>query len=209
MLFTYPYVDGLPLMSLAIGVIIVLSAMWALRNEHRVFVYAGAIGVAQAAADVVNLWAASHALTCVALALLSTFHALCLFVVLRFTLFGRAGSREKLVGAMCGYLLAGFFFSSLYRLVLMWNPLAFGVSAGHVDTIYFSFITLCTIGYGDLTPQMGVARSLALFEGVFGVFYIAVLVSRLVTLTDHHFEPGEASLAERGRTIIEEETVRV
>lgn len=48
--------------------------------------------------------------------------------------------------------------------------------------IYFSFITLCTVGYGDIVPVSGPARMLAMMEGMTGVLYIAVLVARLVSL---------------------------
>ena len=46
--------------------------------------------------------------------------------------------------------------------------------------IYFSLTTLTTIGYGDVTPVAAAARSAAMFEGVFGQFYIAVVVAQLV-----------------------------
>jgi hypothetical protein len=45
---------------------------------------------------------------------------------------------------------------------------------------YFSFITLTTLGYGDITPGSGAARGLAMVEAIMGQFYIAVLVAELV-----------------------------
>ena len=48
--------------------------------------------------------------------------------------------------------------------------------------LYFSFITLSTVGYGDIIPASGLARMLAMVEAVFGMFYVALLVARLVSL---------------------------
>ena len=50
------------------------------------------------------------------------------------------------------------------------------------DTLYFSFVTLATLGYGDLTPTGPVTRGLAIFEAIVGQLYLAILVARLVGL---------------------------
>jgi hypothetical protein len=49
-------------------------------------------------------------------------------------------------------------------------------------SLYFSFITLSTVGYGDIVPASEVARMLAMVEAMFGMFYMTVLVARLVSL---------------------------
>ena len=50
------------------------------------------------------------------------------------------------------------------------------------NALYFSFTTLSTIGYGDIIPVSGVARMLAMVEAVFGMFYVTLLIARLVSL---------------------------
>jgi uncharacterized membrane protein len=50
------------------------------------------------------------------------------------------------------------------------------------NAFYFSFITLCTVGYGDVTPVSKGARMLAVVEAITGLFYVAVLISRLVAV---------------------------
>jgi hypothetical protein len=50
------------------------------------------------------------------------------------------------------------------------------------NAFYFSFITLSTVGFGDITPVSKVARTLAAMEAITGLFYVAVLISRLVAL---------------------------
>jgi voltage-gated potassium channel len=48
--------------------------------------------------------------------------------------------------------------------------------------LYFSLITLCTVGYGDIVPVSGMARAMAMMEATVGVFYIATVISRLVAV---------------------------
>jgi hypothetical protein len=67
------------------------------------------------------------------------------------------------------------------------NPSAFTMAAAGAtmdgfNAFYFSFITLCTVGYGDVVPASKVARMLAVTEALIGLFYMAVLVSRLVAV---------------------------
>ena len=50
------------------------------------------------------------------------------------------------------------------------------------DLLYFSFVTLTTLGYGEVTPVVGYARAAAVLETLTGVFFMAVLVSRLVSI---------------------------
>jgi hypothetical protein len=51
-----------------------------------------------------------------------------------------------------------------------------------MSAFYFSFVTLATLGYGDIVPRTDVARGLAIVEGVGGQLFLAVLVARLVSL---------------------------
>jgi voltage-gated potassium channel len=94
---------------------------------------------------------------------------------------------DTLVGAVCGYLLAGLTFGLLFSVLETLAPgaLRLGTAAtGETgsDILYFSFITLTTIGYGDIVPVSESARLLVILEGVTGQFYIAAVVARLISL---------------------------
>lgn len=97
-------------------------------------------------------------------------------------------SSNRIVGAICVYLLLGTLWAFLYTVVELAAPGSFagigefGVADWESDFVYFSFITLTTLGYGDITPVSGTARVLVYAQAVFGVFYIAVLVSSLVSI---------------------------
>lgn len=100
----------------------------------------------------------------------------------------RAGKvdKERIVAALDAYLLAGIAFSAVFfTLELAW-PDSFGAPATsdltRPNSIYFSFVTLATLGYGDIAPVSDTARGFAVLEAVTGQTYLAVLVARLVSL---------------------------
>jgi voltage-gated potassium channel len=93
-------------------------------------------------------------------------------------------------GAACTYLLMGLAFTALYVVLEHVHPPALVADTarrGHTalawaDVVFFSFMTLTTVGYGDITPVSPEARLVALFEAVAGVFFLAFWVARLVAL---------------------------
>ena len=94
---------------------------------------------------------------------------------------------NRLMGAIGVYLLIGVVFTQGYRLLAGFIPGAFAIGgipadfgAIHLKLSYFSFITLTSTGYGDITPLHPYARSLATLEALSGNLFLAVLVARLV-----------------------------
>ena len=89
-----------------------------------------------------------------------------------------------IVGAFCGFMLIGIIASLVFYFLHLDNPESFSNVApkfGAVeDLFYFSFITILTIGYGDIAPITDEARSLALFFGLIGQFYLVVIMAVLV-----------------------------
>lgn len=105
---------------------------------------------------------------------------------------------DRLAGAISVYLLLGLLWSVVYGMIAAVDPGSFtGTEAFRLDEpgaqrdfIYFSFVTLTTLGYGDMSPVSPVARTLAWFEAVFGQLYLAVTIARLVSLeVTHHAQP--------------------
>lgn len=103
---------------------------------------------------------------------------------LRFAMGARKVDAEHLYAALSAYLLAGICFGLLYWVLEQISSGTFAVTGGFSQTsaIYFSFVTLATLGYGDIAPRADVARGLAIVEGVGGQLFLAVLVARLVSL---------------------------
>jgi hypothetical protein len=98
---------------------------------------------------------------------------------------------ERIYAALSVYCLAGLVFGVAFHLVDGLQPGSFrftsdnGAPGHRIDigtAIYFSFVTLATLGYGDVVPVTPPARSLATLEAVGAQMYLAVLISRLVSL---------------------------
>jgi uncharacterized membrane protein YeaQ/YmgE (transglycosylase-associated protein family) len=89
-----------------------------------------------------------------------------------------------LAGVLAIYLLAGMFFSFLYGVVGAVDSdalFAQMATSDREDQLYFSFVTLCTVGYGDLTPAGGLTRSFAVTEMLAGQIYLVTIVSLIVS----------------------------
>jgi hypothetical protein len=93
---------------------------------------------------------------------------------------------EKLFGAVAAYLMIGLAFASVYEAIAHWKPAAFtfpnGDAADTDGLFYFSLVTLSTVGYGDVVPNLPEARVLAVLEAILGQLYLAILMARLVGL---------------------------
>jgi hypothetical protein len=119
--------------------------------------------------------------------------ALIAFVVanlLRFVLRAPSVNADVLCASISAYLMLGLLWTMAYWLVDQLTPgaFSFNTTSGTKETMagfnafYFSFITLSTVGYGDITPVSKVARMLAATEAMTGLLYVAVLIARLVGL---------------------------
>lgn len=112
--------------------------------------------------------------------------ALLAAIVLKRVFMGGRINRQRIEGAVAAYLLIGLIWANAYELVALSVPGAFaGTRAAGAtlhDFLFFSFVTLTTVGYGDITPVVPVARSLANLEALIGQLYPAVLLARLVSL---------------------------
>lgn len=95
---------------------------------------------------------------------------------------------NKMIGSLSLYLLIGLIWTVLYLILLTFDPSAFnGIEASGWRTLfsrmaYYSFVTLTTLGYGEITPANHVAEFFAYMEAVTGVFYMAIFVSSLINL---------------------------
>lgn len=98
---------------------------------------------------------------------------------------------ETVYGATCVYLFLAFFWADIYALIELHQPGSFSLDqAGSPfppmpetsQLLYFSLITLTTVGYGDITPLSPPARFLSAVEGLIGPLYLTILIARLVAL---------------------------
>ena len=114
-------------------------------------------------------------------------------VIFKDVLRRREVDMDAVLGACCVYLLIGLAWESIYAFVEWQIPNSFalptgipgsgggtGAMATQADLMYFSLITMTTIGYGDITPTSPPARMLSALQGVVAQLYIAIIIARLV-----------------------------
>jgi len=120
------------------------------------------------------------------LILLFCFYLWAVFLAGKQVLFTGAVDANRIVGAICIYLLMGLLWTLMYLFIAQAIPGAFnGVEQlvwydNFADVAYYSYVTLTTLGYGDISPVAPIARFLVYMEAVVGVFYMAVLVASLI-----------------------------
>jgi signal transduction histidine kinase len=147
-------------------------------------------------------WFPGHAISLAVYLLNLLFLILVVAAILNRVFSSRRIVRETIAGAICAYLLIGMMWANVYTIVENLEPGSFADNSIEADAAsgpepirdqtnrftYFSFVTLTTLGYGDITPVTRPAKNLAALEAIFGQLYLAVLIARLVSqqsLTDN------------------------
>ena len=194
LLFTFvPFVEeieGGELIASFLFSLVLLSAILAVAERKRVLVIALVLAVPAIAGRWINHFRPD--LVPPAVFLVGGL-ILIIFVVahlLRFVLRAPSVNTEVLCASISAYLMLGLMWTMAYWLVDQLTPggaFSFNTNTGTrsingFNGFYFSFITLSTVGYGDITPVSRIARWLAAMEAMTGLLYVAVLIARLVSL---------------------------
>ena len=112
---------------------------------------------------------------------------------------------HRIRGAIAIYVIIGFIFAMVYSLVELLAPGSFsglgpdGFGKGLEKSVYFSFVTLTTLGFGDTVPISVVARNLAVVEAIIGQLYLTILIGRLISLHGPPADPEADSDEAVGR----------
>ena len=112
------------------------------------------------------------------------YHLVMIVVLSRYIFRAKQVFTEIILAAVSFYLIIGSSFTPLFGLVEWLQPGSFSASSGAEiswqQLLYFSYVTLTSVGYGDITPTKFYAQSFSVFEAIVGVVFTAVLFSRLV-----------------------------
>ena len=166
---------------------LLMVGVWSLRGFGRYFRIGIGLAVVGAVLNAIAIRSGSLLLTFGSFAAVIGFLLVAILCTLRQVAFDTEISVNRLVGAVSVYLMLGVLWSAIYTVIELAAPGSFdGLSAsvGHgwdSSWLYFSFVTMTTLGYGDLLPVSAVARVAAYMQAVFGQFYIAILVAGLVS----------------------------
>ncbi len=113
------------------------------------------------------------------------------WTVSRAVLFPDRVTMNIVVGAMAIYLLLGLIWATLYLLVMEFFPHALnGIEHKYwgdnfSPALYYSYITMTTVGYGEITPAIPLTRTMAYLQAIVGTFYMAVVVASLISARRH------------------------
>ncbi len=170
----------------AFSVINIVVGIYGFRSTQKWF-YSG-IGIVVSVIAVVIIGVALELLHFyyLHLFLLFSFYLWAIWLAAKQVLFTGAVDANRIVGAICIYLLMGLIWALMYMFLAQAIPDAFdGLEQlvwyeNFADIAYYSFVTLTTLGYGDISPVAPVARFLVYMEAVVGVFYMAILVASLI-----------------------------
>jgi len=180
--------EGMLIASVGFSVLLVAGVALVAKNRMTRGLVAGAAGVA-----LIIHWT-QHVVPGTGLSMMSAFSSLCFLAILAGVVFREVLNKgpitlHRVQGAVAVYLLLGLIWAFAYDMVLLSAPDAFHSSELTVQhktvtppLIYFSVMTLTTVGYGDITPIHPMARALAMLEAVIGQLFPVILIARLVAM---------------------------
>ncbi|MDV2482717.1 two pore domain potassium channel family protein [Methanoculleus sp. Wushi-C6] len=185
LLAVYPYVGADPIALKVLSWFVLTTGVYAVSNRRRQVVIAALLAVPAFGLGWLYIITGVPALGTAESIFTLLFYAFTALICLLRVVSARRVTSDTISGAVSVYLLMGLTWATAYSLVETVNPGSFASSQPDAaftfpTFIYYSFVTLATLGYGDITPLTDQARSLALLETVSGTLYIAVLIARLV-----------------------------
>jgi hypothetical protein len=172
--------------------VIYLSAVYAVSQKRGIFIFAIFIALL----TVVLLWLSRltdiPSFGIAGNIIGSLFFAFTVIMILGYLFREDKITGDIIMGAICVYFLMGLIWAFVFSTMEMLQPGSFKMAQGQFSQpafTYYSYVTLTTLGYGDITPISAPARSLALLEAIAGQLYIAILIARLVGIhiaQSHH-----------------------
>jgi hypothetical protein len=180
------------------GVLVNRRRKWALRTEA--VLAALAIPVCWSAA-----LTTSHILNLAEYIIITVFCSVTAALILVAVFRDYQATTQAIVGAICVYLLLGLTWTMVYAMIEYVEVEPFSFPSHHqaaaVDVerpslsqlIYFSFVTMTALGYGDITPRTEMARTASYMQAIVGQIYIVVLIARLVAVLPMRKGKGDAS----------------
>jgi hypothetical protein len=175
---------------------IMLSGIYAVSQRRRDLIIASTLALPALVGRWLSLITPHQAIFFLGTAFALSFFVFTAATILNHVVRARRVTADTISAALCSYLLIGMVWAVLYTVLEFLHPGSFSLpppqqaSAGEglppkfqfSRFVYFSFVTLTSTGFGDITPLADPARSFAMLESIIGQFYIAVLISRLVGL---------------------------
>ncbi|QYY36177.1 potassium channel family protein [Ruficoccus sp. ZRK36] len=192
---TYPFIDDYAWLSTLIAVIglfTILAALWAVSDSKVAFVLTALLAVPAFGMNVLNSLAETDRYAYFAVPMAFAFYTLVNIKILRSVVTAKEVNWDILCGAISVYLLLGMNWTLIYTFIDMFDANAFSIHSslapeesviGNRDYFFFSFVTLTTLGYGDIVPLTVPARVFAVLEAITGQLYIAVIIGKIISVS--------------------------
>ncbi len=170
-----------------------LLGVWSLAKNRWAYILGWALALLSLAVGGVQLSIESRLPFLIGKVIAFAFCLLSMIIVLGEVLFGKSVDANRVAGSVCVYLLLGLNWAFVYSFLYVVDPTSFvGLAENPGDDflslLYYSFVTLTTLGYGDISPGTPIARALAYLQAVSGVMYVAILVASLIGSFSHGAE---------------------
>ncbi len=181
-----PFSGSIPLLSEAVHLTVVASAVLVAGTTRRTLWIAAVLGIATLILNVLARHTPGDSFVIVYFVVNSLLFVYVVVLMLGRIFTTRVVTRETIYLAIASYMLVGLVWSFAYIGLETFQPGSFSFAA-HLepevfwtDLYYFRFVTMTTLGYGDITPVSRPARSLAILEAISGVMFLGVLIGRLI-----------------------------
>jgi len=184
------------------GLVVLLSCLRAITASHRFFIFMVVLSLINVAIGSTEIFSEADTDTFKTLVIgfRLLYYLLIFGSIMGYVLDRGPVTGDKIAGAISAYVLMGIIWSAVYALFFHIQPESFIIpdhlQSGNVVSlwsIYFSFTTLTTLGYGDIVPRLHAVQSYAVMEAACGQVFLTVLVARLVALQIIHSQPSRST----------------
>ena len=192
-----PVLDPFPGMRILLTVfwtLVLISSVYAISQNKRTILISVLLALPFFAEEWSSLFIQTLPILVIGKLFGALFFVLVIFHILRFIYGQREVRKELLVAAAVVYLMIAVMWAYFYSVLEMIHPGSFNLPDNTIGLmqnrfIYFSFVTITTLGYGDITPNTSFASSLSMVEAVVGQLYMTVQVAWLVGIhVASHYE---------------------
>ena len=159
--------------------------VWSMIDDARLFKLGMSLTILSFLLTTINQLFHMDLLKLISLAIFMIFFGLATLIAAREVFSKNIITFNTFAGSFCLYLLLGMIWSIAYMIIYQLQPMSFRgldrvIGSGELEFIYFSYVTLTSLGYGDIVAFTPIARALAYLEVLVGQFYMAILVGTLV-----------------------------
>ncbi len=187
--FSRKYETGFSLLDIYF-LIILITGIYSISKNRSVYLTGVFLALIAFGSGIINIFIMTTGLQVVSKLFYMFFFGLSLVIILSNVIKAEKVTTDTILGAICAYILLGLAWTMVYSLLELLQPGSFQTNTATTrlrdEFFYYSFVTMTTLGYGDITPISHPARSLSTLEAVTGQLYIAVLIAHLVGLRIVH-----------------------